>query len=63
MLYEMLDQFNKAFTKFPNIHWKKTLRPSLSLKKVASLQPDTSLKAAPAQLFSWDFHSIFKSTF
>ena len=53
MLDEMLDQFNKAFRKFLNIHWKKNLRPSLSLKKVASLQADTWLKAAPAQLFSW----------
>ena len=52
MLDEMLDRFNKAFRKFLSIHREKNLRRSLSLNKVASLNPDTLLKETPAKLFS-----------
>ena len=42
---------------------KKNLRRSLSLNKVASVQPDTLLGETLAQLFSGDFRDTFKSKF
>ena len=63
MLDEMLDLFNKAIRKSYNIHREKNLRRSLSLNKVASVQPDTLLKETLAQLFSWEFCDNFKNTF
>ena len=62
MMDEMLDWFNKAIRKSYSIHRKK-ICIEVSLKKVASVQPDTLLKETLAQLFSWEFYDNFKNTF
>ena len=42
---------------------KRYLRRSLFINKVSSLQPDTSSKITPAQLFSSDFCENIRNTF
>ena len=52
MLDEMLDWFNNWPLENSSTFTGKNMCLSLSLNKVASLQPDTLLKETPAQLFS-----------